>query len=94
MHTFFFRKGQSQSSYAHGTQDYASNAKHSRPATRLRSEDNDSDHSLFHPISDGHRKESSRHASTVIERNSDDIPLDRVQSANGRISPEIRLSKW
>jgi hypothetical protein len=94
MHSFLFRKGNSQTSYAHGTQDYASNAKHSRRATQVHSDDNDSDHSLFHLHSDDHRKQTSRQASTVNERNSDDLPLDRVQSADNRITPENALSKW
>ena len=63
-------------------------------ATRLHANENDSDHSLVQIDSDGRRKETCASASLSIEKISDDIPLDRVQSASSRRSLEKSVSKW
>ena len=94
MHALLFKRGKSQASYAYGTQDRASNVRPSRPATRLHANENDSDHSLVQIDSDGRRKETCASASLSIEKISDDIPLDRVQSASSRRSLEKSVSKW
>jgi len=94
MHALLFKRGKSQASYAYGTQDRASNVRPSRPATRLHANENDSDHSLVQTHFDSRGKETSAHASTDIERTSDDIAFDRIQSASSRRSQEESVSKW
>lgn len=94
MHALLVKRGKSQASYAYGTQDRASNVRPGRPATRLHANENDSDHSLVQIHSDCRKKEANTHGSTSIERTSDDIALDRVQSASSRRSLEKSVSKW
>lgn len=94
MHALLFRRGKSQTSYAYGTQDRASNVRPSHPAIRLHANENDSDHSLVQIHSDCRKKEVNAHGSTPIGRTSDDIALDRVQSASSRRSLEKYVSKW
>ncbi|GAB7334239.1 hypothetical protein MBLNU13_g06282t2 [Cladosporium sp. NU13] len=94
MHALLSKRGESQASYAYGTQEHASNVQRSRPATRLHSNENDSDHSLVDAHSDGRRKWTGANAPLSNESISDDIKLERVQSASSRRSLEKSLSKW
>lgn len=94
MHALLFKRGKPQTSYAYGTQDRASNVRTSHPAIRLHANENDSDHSLVQIHSDCRKREANVHGSTSIERTSDDIALDRVQSASSRRSLEKYVSKW